>query len=95
MQISTPVAAVVTDTSSSGRGPVSSREHPLAAAEQDRLDHQPVLVDELVLDELAGERGAAHHDEVAARSPFIRRSSADDRRRRGAAWCWPGHVGLA
>ena len=33
---------------------------PLAAAEQDRLDHQAVLVDEVMLDQLGSERGAAH-----------------------------------
>jgi hypothetical protein len=32
----------------------------LAATDQDRLDHQSVLLDEVVLDQLRSERGAAH-----------------------------------
>ena len=37
------------------------REEPLPAAEDDRLDHHSVLVDEVVGDELRREVRAAHH----------------------------------
>jgi hypothetical protein len=41
----------VVETRSSG-GLTVVGEHPLAATEQDRLDHQRVLVDEVLLDQL-------------------------------------------
>src|SRR5947207_5819627 len=42
------------------------RQQPLPTAEQDRLDHQPVLVDEIVADELLRKRGTAHDLDGAA-----------------------------
>src|SRR5260370_41440324 len=41
-------------------------EQPLAATEHDRLNHQAVLVDEVVGDELYGKRGAPHDLDTAA-----------------------------
>jgi hypothetical protein len=56
----TPVPVAVVETSSSARVQPSSGEHSLTAAEQDRLDHQPIFVDKVMLDQLRGQRRAAH-----------------------------------
>jgi hypothetical protein len=40
-------------------------EQPLPAAENDRLDHEPVLVHEVVADQRAGQAEAAHDLQVA------------------------------
>ena len=58
------------ETVSSARAATSacpaSWEEPLAAAEEHREDHQPVLVDEAVLDQRVRERGAAGDEDRAA-----------------------------
>jgi hypothetical protein len=48
-------------------------EDSLPAAQDDGVDHQPVAVDEIVLDERGDQLGAADHVEVAAVFPLQRR----------------------
>ena len=77
--MSTPVFACVTDTSSSGRASPIRREDRLPAAQQDRLEHEPVLVDEIVLYELASQRGTAPDLQAAVTTARSQRADRLDR----------------
>src|SRR5919197_5965603 len=57
--MSTPVLAS-SPTQVERSGPPVAGKDRLATAEQDRLEHQAVLVDQVVLDELPGERRTPH-----------------------------------
>src|SRR6266508_3973781 len=62
--MATPSPTTVDDDSRS-RFLAVVAEQPLAGAEHDREDHEPKLVDEVVLDQRLHEPGAAVHDDVA------------------------------
>ena len=52
-------------------------EEPLAAAHDDRVDHQPELVDEVMLDQRLDQLGVADRQQVMFRGSAMTCSSSD------------------